>query len=475
MTKSLRATLLFSIVVVCYSNASRAADHVPPNPGAASQHMKLWKAVDIAACPASFPCLGDLNGDGKVDFLLYRQGPQTTPGYLVAVDHSGRKLWELGNASIKRHSPDGKYNEPALRGIALIYDVDCDGHAEVVTEFWNKGRPMLYVLDGATGHVKHRIESPLDMTVRGGERSRCHPLGRIAYLDGIDHPTSIVLKYEASGNVPSHAIALSPSLELRWHIRSHPDAIGHIPTVGDVDGDGREDIVLGRILAASSGKVLWQKIARRHADCTALVDLPGQSQKAVLISICGTGPAFCMSAEGKTVWSKDFDEVSHGQGIWAGNFLDDEPGQEVVILRSGHVGDFLTVRATDGKTLAAFQHRKLYKAYPDFPCAVNWNSLEVQSLWIPIDRCLVDGRGRVVAQLGPHEKLVREALQWGTTKDHLAVQAFALDLCGDPRDELILYQPYHGRAILIFTQSDSDGHAKPYAPSAAAYNIRSYY
>ena len=33
-------------------------------------------------------------------------------------------------------------------------------------------------------------------------------------------------------------------------------------------------------------------------------------------------------------------------------------------------------------------------------------------------------------------------------------QAFAVDACGDERDELVLYQPYNGEAILIFTQPD---------------------
>jgi hypothetical protein len=470
-------------VAACYAAVllatARAAESVAENgaetPDAAGTPMKLWKTVDLSACPVSFPCLGDLNGDGKVDFLLYRQGPQTTPGYLVAVDHRGRKLWERGDASIDRHAPDGKYNEPALRGIALVYDLDSDGDSEVVTELWDDGKPMLCVLDGATGHVERRIASPLDPAVRGGERSRCHPLGRIAHLHGQDGPASIVLKYEASGNVPSHAVALSPSLEVQWHFRGHPDAIGHIPTVGDLDGDGCDEIALGRTLVDGSGEVLWQKKARRHADCTALVQLPGRAKRAVLISICGTGPAFCLSAEGKTIWAKTSEEVSHGQGVWAGNFIDEEPGPEVIVLCSGHVGDFLTVRAADGKPLAAFQHRTRYKAYPDFPCVVDWQGGNVQSLWVPIDRSLVDGRGRTVAHLGSHEKLAGEALQWGTTKDHLAVQAFAVDLCGDARDELVLYQPYNGEAILIFTQADSDGREKPYVAQPAAYNIRSYY
>lgn len=40
---------------------------------------------------------------------------------------------------------------------------------------------------------------------------------------------------------------------------------------------------------------------------------------------------------------------------------------------------------------------------------------------------------------------------------------------------LVLYQPYNGQAILIFTQPDSDGRDKPYVHDEDAYNIRSYF
>ncbi|MEJ2700900.1 MAG: hypothetical protein P8Z79_00495, partial [Sedimentisphaerales bacterium] len=98
-----------------------------------------------------------------------------------------------------------------------------------------------------------------------------------------------------------------------------------------------------------------------------------------------------------------------------------------------------------------------------------------QSLWIPIDRTLVDGYGNVVADLGEYETMVKEQLRWGEDKSHIAVQAFAVDLCGDEHEELVLYQPYNGQAILTFTQEDSNGQQKPYVHERDAYNIRSYF
>lgn len=132
--------------------------------------MKLWKEVDVSEFPGCFVCLGDLDGDGRVDFLLYRQGPQSTPGYLVAIDHDGRELWSRGDSTIKKHMPDGVWKEPALRGIAFVFDIDQDGRSEVISEFWEEGKPMLYVLAGATGKIEQRRESPFDLDVRAEVR-----------------------------------------------------------------------------------------------------------------------------------------------------------------------------------------------------------------------------------------------------------------------------------------------------------------
>ena len=442
---------------------------------APARQMRFWHKVDTTPYQGTFVCLGDLTNDGRVDFLLYREGPQTTPGFMAALDHNGKLLWELGDKTLAKHQPDGIWKEPALRGIAFIYDVNWDGKSEVVTEFWKDDKPMLYILDGATGRVLCERESPLNLQVRGGRRSRCHPVGRVAFLQGKNKPLAIVLKYGASNFVPCYAVALDANLEILWDIHGSQHSMGHVPAVGDVDMDGREEIIFGTLLADEEGNVLWEKKVERHADCAVIADVHPSIGREVLISICSTGPAFCMSANGEVLWDKTQEDVPHGQGVWVGNFIDKEPGLEVIILRSGHVGDFITVAGKDGKQLAAFRQTRNYEGYPDFPCVVNWKGMGEQSLWIPIDRTLVDGYGHIVAELGEYEAMVKEQLQWGESKSHIAVQAFTVDLCGDEREELVLYQPYNGKAILIFTQEDSNGKAKPYVHQRNAYNIRSYF
>lgn len=453
--------------------------------------MKLYKEIDIKSYKGSYVCPGDLDNDGRVDFLLYKNGSSyTVPGRVIAIDHDGKKLWEFGDPSLEEHVKAGSADvgkpgtTPALRGIATVFDIDGDGRSEVITELWENDKPFLYILEGATGKVKQHIESPLNMSIRQplskGSRqpSRSHPVVRIARLDGKDKPASIIIKYGASNDVTCHAFALDSSLNIIWHIKGTKNSMGHVPTVADVDGDGCDEVVLGHMLADQNGKVLWDhgKKFEWHADTTAVAELiPERRGKQILISVCGIGPVYCLSPEGDVLWQKTREEIEHGQAVWTGNFIEDLPGKEVIACSCGHVGSFRTFQGSDGRTLARFGHKKLPAAYPDFPTIVNWKSKDVQSLWIPQDRTLVNGRGEVVAELGEFDEYVQKKLNCGTSWRPVGAQAFALDICGDDRDELVLYEPYEGESIFIFSNPESDQKEKKYHHQPNAYNIRSYF
>ncbi|MGV7222824.1 MAG: hypothetical protein ACQ9MH_15010, partial [Nitrospinales bacterium] len=178
---------------------------------------------------------------------------------------------------------------------------------------------------------------------------------------------------------------------------------------------------------------------------------------------------------GSLLWDKTREEIEHGQAVWTGNFIEDLPGKEVIACASGHVGKFVTLRGDNGDTVATFEHKKLMPAYPDFPTVVNWKNTEVQSLWIPQDRVLVDGRGDVLAELGTFDEYVQTKLYCGTSWRPVGAQAFAVDLVGEQQDELVLYEPYEGESIFIFANPDSSLKEKPYTPQSNAYNIRTYF
>ena len=465
--------------------SSRPAAYLKTTPG-----MRLYKEINIEPYKGSYICPGDLDNDGRIDFLLYKNGSSyTAAGCLTAVDHDGKKLWDFGDTSLKKHLKAGKAyigkpgTTPALRGITTVYDIDGDGKSEVISELWENDRPFLYILEGATGKVKHRIESPLNMSIRqppvkaGRQPTRSHPVIRIARLHGHNRPASIIIKYGASSDIVCHGFALDSSLNIIWHIEGTKNSMGHVPTVADVDGDGCDEIVLGHMLADHDGKVLWDygRKFKWHADATAVAELIPGMGKQIIISVCGIGPLFCLSLAGEVLWQKTREEVEHGQAVWTGNFIEDLPGNQVVACCCGHVGSFRTFAGSDGRTLAQFSHKKLPAAYPDFPTVVNWKNKDVQSLWIPQDRTIVDGRGQIIAELGEMDEYVQKKLKCGTSWNPVGAQAFALDICGDSSDDLVLYEPYAGESIFIFSHPDSDQKEKYYVQQTNAYNIRSYF
>ena len=436
----------------------------------------LWKEIDISAFAGHYIAPGDLTNDGRVDFVLYRHEAYTAPGYLVALDHNGNFLWDMGNPSLTWG------RSSSCRGICSVYDIDRDGQSEVITEFRRSdGTYMLYILNGATGAIENSRESPFDMSIRnpdGYSATRSHPASLITHPHGTNNAPVFVMKYEASNRIPGHAFGLDASLNTLWHIAGTVNSLGHITTAADFDEDGRDEVVLGSLTADENGNVLWDKGSTFgfHADMTDVAELVAASDgKEILVSVCTGGPIYCLSSTGSILWQKTTAEVPHGQAVWVGNFLDDEPGVEAIVLRKGHVGDFWTLRGTDGAKLAEFQ-QSVYSTYPDFPYIVNWKKKDVQSLWIPEDRTLVDGRGNTVLSMGTYDQYVVDKLHPGSYEFiDIPVQVFALDLCGDDRDELVLYQPYNSESILIFTQPDSDGEVKPYVHQPNAYNYRSYY
>jgi len=446
--------------------------------------MQLWKHVPLGELSGGFVLPADVTGDGQVELVLsYAQG-LSAHVRLVAMDLDGNILWSHGDGSVRSQASGNPCRPPVT-----AYDFTGDGRTEVVAEFWNGGEPQLVMLAGATGEVVRQIDSPFDMSVRrpeGYRPSRPAPQALVARLDGPDRPASVVVKYEASGSLPALAVAYDHQLNKRWEVRDREELgskravsdMGHHAIVTDLTGDGRDDIVFGQLAVNGEGKPIFQRDLPAHADGIDVFTLDGE--RRLLLTICYVGPAYCLSATGETIWEKTQEEVPHGQAGWVGNFLPDRPGLEAIIQVSGHYGIFHTFAAEDGRKLAAFEHhrgikhRRGRRKYPDMPVKVRWRPSE-DSLWVPVDRMILNGRGEVVARLGEMDSQVVRDLRPGARKNQLAVQAVPVDLCGDEREEVILYQPYHGKAVYIFTQADSDAAEKAYRSQKNAYNRPSYF
>lgn len=224
--------------------------------------------------------VGDLDGDGRYDYVLKTPRGNIDPWIKVwtpspdtykldAYSADGRRLWrkDLGWA-IER----GIWYSPMI-----VYDLDGDGRAEVAVKTGEgdprgpdgrveTGPEYVSILDGATGQELAR-DDWLSRTIPG-EAYHYNYASRnqicIAYLDG-KTPCLIV----ARGTYTTIRLAAyqfhNRKLHKLWTWDSREEAGrgrynaqgAHIMHAADVDGDGRDEVIIGSAVVDDNGNGLW--------------------------------------------------------------------------------------------------------------------------------------------------------------------------------------------------------------------------
>ena len=125
----------------------------------------LWKKISTNGFGVARAMrLGDLDGDGRPDFLLVQNMPFFGDNYnqitcLTAIDNDGKMLWQSG-------TPDPEHAWVSYDVAAQIHDIDGDGKNEVVLA---QGK-WIKVLEGQTGKEKARYPVP-SSEILPGEKS----------------------------------------------------------------------------------------------------------------------------------------------------------------------------------------------------------------------------------------------------------------------------------------------------------------
>jgi rhamnogalacturonan endolyase len=244
--------------------------------------------------------IGDLNGDGAYDFVVKHPAGNIDPGRirpspdtykLDAYDgKTGAFLWrvDLGfNVNL------GIWFSPMV-----VRDLDGDGKAEVALrsapyaatreEAFDRGQGIvldgpeyLAVLDGLTGKEVDKVDwvergKVTDWADTTGNRSSRHMLG-VASLDG-KTPSLLVVR-GTYGLMKVDAWTLkNRKLEKLWRWTNERAPFKyqgqgqHSIKVGDVDGDGRDDVLNGSIAIGSDGRTLWST-GMGHGDRFYLTDV----------------------------------------------------------------------------------------------------------------------------------------------------------------------------------------------------------
>jgi hypothetical protein len=247
---------------------------------------------------ASSPAAADIDGDGFPDIVVgYGSSTDLSrPGGVLAFRRNGTQIWQFLTQDLDLNGqPDHVWSTPALA------DLDGDGIADVVFGSWDA---YIYALKGTTGQ-------PLPgWPILARDTVWSSPA--IADMDGDGHPDVVIgadSHYEGPPQNWKDGGALFalrangtylPGFP-RWitpPFGQAPVGIGSSPAIGDIDGDGCPEIIVGTGNSTSPAEKFlyafksdgtsppgWPVALNDHASASpALADLNGDSVLDVVVS-----------------------------------------------------------------------------------------------------------------------------------------------------------------------------------------------
>ena len=205
------------------------------------------------------PLCADVNGDGRIETLA-----TCYDGLLRCMDPEGKIIWQF-------QSPDEIFSGP------VAADVDGDGQAEVLV---GSRAHYLYCLEGKTGQLRWSFDA--GAIIDTGLSLEPTPEGvRIFCAD----QEGGLVRLDAAGQVV-------------WRFKAG-DGIASAAVVGDVDGDGRSDLVFGSednhiyMVSADTGLLEWKYAVPKPVPASAgLADLEGDGKIEFVIGDTG-GTLYC--------------------------------------------------------------------------------------------------------------------------------------------------------------------------------------
>jgi len=399
--------------------------------------------------------VGDLTGDGPPDLLVYRCDhlSELKPTFLGAFDLDGQVIWQVGSRGA----------QPLRPGPVAVFDIDGDGSEEVITFFHqpsgNTPREsmadvVIQIRDGSTGELKLEAKPEILIACEGWGSNWCHHRIFIANLRGLPKPSDFVIKLGEKLLAFDNHLNLLWKYEIEWNAYSECSA--YIPSVGDIDGDGRDEVNGGYYLLNPDGTPRWAKQLAPNMDSVAI--LPWD--RGIPRAIC-SGGGHVLDADGNVALALGEHVVPHGQEVRVGNFLPNEAAPQMAIRYLGHHPDILMVD-NNGHVLHDFK----VNSSPNETGmeVIHWNGPKGPDL-LYNGGALFDGMGAVAVSLpGLPDPIGPEKMGW--------YHAIPGDFCGDLREDVLVYNPWD-TTVYIYTQDPLDESAYAgYSAGPRQYNAR---
>ncbi len=418
--------------------------------------MKLWKKIDLRNFGTSRQVrFGHLTGTEQWYVVLAQMQKRVSRdayGFiscLTAIDLDGNVLWQLGEPSDKS-STLGKVSADMP---FQIYDIDGDGADEVIV-----GRNFeIQILEGATGKVKKAVKTPFsdedDDTIIGipfqeYAFERINPDGiRICNFRGKDRPADILIKDRYC-----RVYALDEDLNLLWKYQSDKNT-GHCPLPVDINGDGRDEVLVGYNMLSADGEKLWSyPIEKDHTDEIVAGKFRGDG-KGYFACVSGTQGFFIGDFRGNIV-ARDL--IGHAQRVSVAHYCGDREGFQIAVTNFwGHQG-VLYLYDADGNQIWEMEN----EMNGNLVTPVNWDGNGVELILTNADARrggLLNGDG-VRAAAFPDD-------------GHPTLCCEAVNLCGDEREELVCWD-YH--SMYIYTQEDNPMPQTYHPVKFPRYNASNY-
>jgi rhamnogalacturonan endolyase len=407
---------------------------------------KLWKKLDTPRFGAGRNVrFGDLDGNGTLDMLIAQNIPRVRGdsfdhiSALTAVTLDGKVLWQLGK-------PDPRNGLLTNDSPFQIHDIDGDGKNEVVLirDF------KLQFLEGATGKPK----GPSLMLPAMADANSPYE------LNGGD----ALCFFDAKGLGARRDILIKDRYKRFWAFDNKLQKLfegetntGHFPYPVDVDRDRRDELAIGYSLWDALGKRLWDRDdeLEDHADAVVVGNFSADPRAPRRVYWVGSDEGFIMADLSGKILAHE--RIGHGQNLSVGRFRPEVPGLQIMTVNFWKNPGIVSLFDPDGKLLQ--QAEPIHSGSELLP--VNWRGDGTEF-------ALLSGN---VKEGGMIDGQLRRVVMF-PDDGHPDLAAHVLDLTGDARDEIVLWDQ---ERVWIYTQDRPFTGKQIYAPiRAPLYNDSNY-